>query len=131
MGKEQLIPLCALLVLLTGSVSSMYVYTTQLPTESVEVNGQMYTLDQLFSLVQPREFPNLNYSGIAFDDLIITAGVSDPGHHQYTLVGADGYEKTVTWENLRNGLLTAEGKAVFTDLPKAFRVDDIVRIEVM
>jgi flagellar basal body L-ring protein FlgH len=106
------------------------VYATQATTNTLLVNGQHYTMDQLFSLVQPRSFNESQYSGIALDDLMLKTGVSQPEQHKYTLKGADGYEKTVTWENMKNGLLTKESESVFSDLPKAFRVKDIITIEV-
>ena len=130
MGKDRLLPIFALLILLIGSVSSIYVYATQATTNTLLVNGQHYTMDQLFSLAQPRSFNESQYSGIALDDLMLKTGVSEPEQHQYTLKASDGYEKTVTWENMKNGLLTKESESVFSDLPKAFRVKDIITIEV-
>jgi hypothetical protein len=130
MRKDRLLPIFALLILLIGSVSSIYVYATQATTNTLLVNGQHYTMDQLFSLIQPRSFNESQYSGISLDDLMLKTGVSQPEQHKYTLKGADGYEKTVTWENMKNGLLTKESESVFSDLPKAFRVKDIVTIEV-
>jgi hypothetical protein len=130
MGKDRLLPIFALLILLIGSVSSIYVYATQATTNTLLVNGQHYTMDQLFSLTQPRTFNESQYSGISLDDLMLKTGVSHPEQHTYTLKGVDGYEKTVTWENMKNGLLTKESESVFSDLPKAFRVKDIITIEV-
>jgi len=130
MGKDRLLPIFALLILLIGSVSSIYVYATQATTNTLLVNGQHYTMDQLFSLTKPRTFNESQYSGISLDDLMLKTGVSHPEQHTYTLKGVDGYEKTVTWENMKNGLLTKEGESVFSDLPKAFRVKDIITIEV-
>jgi hypothetical protein len=128
MGKDQLIPIFALLILLIGSVSSIYVYATQATTNTLLVNGQHYTIDQIFTLTKPRIVNNS--TGIALDDLMLKTGVSEPEQHRYTLKGSDGYEKTVTWENLKNGLLTKECESIFSDLPKAFHVKDIVTIEV-
>jgi hypothetical protein len=130
MGKDRLLPIFALLILLIASISSIYVYATQTTTETLLVNGQHYTMDQLFFLTQPRSFNESQYYGIALDELMLKTGVSHPEQHTYTLKGADGYEKTVTWENMKNGLLTKESESVFSDLPKAFRVKDIVTIEV-
>ena len=130
MGKDRLLPIFALLILLIGSVSSIYVYATQVTTNTLLVNGQHYSIDQLFSLTQPRSFNESQYSGIALDNLMLKTGVSQPEQHRYTLSGVDGYEKTVTWENMKNGLLTKESESVFSDLPKAFRVKNIITIEV-
>jgi hypothetical protein len=87
-------------------------------------------MDQLFFLTQPRTLNESQSTGIALDDLMLKTGVSQPEQHRYTLRGSDGYEKTVTWENMKNGLLTKDSESVFSDLPKAFRIKDIVTIEV-
>ncbi|RLF29967.1 MAG: hypothetical protein DRN08_00265 [Thermoplasmata archaeon] len=131
MRKEKLIPVSAILVLLIGIVSTIYVYAmqTQQETNYINVNGRDYTVDQLFSMIEPRIFESLNYSGIALDDLIVKTGVSCPECHDYIIIGGDGYQKTVKWENMKNGLLTPDRRVVFSDLPKAFRVRDVVKIE--
>ena len=130
MGKDRLLPILALILLFIASSSSLYVYASQTTTDKLQVNGQQYTIDQLFSLVKPRAFNDSQSTGIALDDLMLKTGVSNPEQHTYTLKGSDGYEKTVTWDNLKNGLLTKDRESVFSDLPKAFRVKDIVTIEV-
>jgi hypothetical protein len=130
MGKDRILPIFALLFLLIGSFSSIYVYTTQATTDTLLVNGQYYTINQLFSLTQPRTLNESQYTGIALDDLMLKTGVLKPEQHTYTLKGSDGYEKTVTWENMKNGLLTRDNESVFSDLPKAFHVKDIITIEV-
>jgi hypothetical protein len=128
MGNDRLIPIFALFILLIGSVSSIYVYATQVTTNTLLVNGQHYTIDQLFTLAKPRMVNDS--TGIALDDLMLKTGVSEPEQHRYTLKGSDGYEKTVIWENMKNGLLTKESESIFSDLPKAFHVKDIITIEV-
>jgi len=131
MGKKNFIPILALCVLLLGAGSTAYVYTTQVDASFITVNNQEYTIDQLFILAESRTFEDIEFTGIAFDDLIIKTGISSPEKYDYTLTASDGYQKTVTWENMQNGLLTAEGMSVFPDLPKAFRVKDIIKIEVI
>lgn len=130
MGKDRLLPILALILLFVASSSSLYVYALQTTTDTLLVNGQQYSIDQLFLLVKPRSFNDLQYTGIALDDLMLKTGVSNPEQHTYTLKGSDGYEKTVTWENLRNGLFTKDHESIFSDLPKAFQIKDIVIIEV-
>jgi hypothetical protein len=130
MGKDRILPILALSILFIACSSSLYVYATQTTTDTLQINGQQYTIDQLFSLTKPRAFNDSQYTGIALDDLMLKTGVSYPEQHIYTLKGSDGYEKTVTWENLKNGLLTKDRESIFSDLPKAFRVKDIVIIEV-
>lgn len=130
MEKERLLPIVALLILLIGSISSIYVYSTQATSNTIKVNGQGYTIDQLFSLVKQRTFNESGYTGIALDELMLKTGVSQPEKQSYTLRGSDGYEKTVTWKNMKNGLLTRDSESAFSDLPKAFRVKDVITIEV-
>ena len=131
MGKDRLLPIFALLILLIGSVSSIYVYATQTTTNTLLVNRQHYTIDQLFSLTEIRTLNESQYTGIALDDLMLKTGVSQPEQHRYSLKGSDGYEKTVTWENMKNGLLILYEQILsFSDLPKAFRVKDVITIEV-
>lgn len=128
MGKEKLIPILAVAVLFIGSLSSIYVYATQINSEYIDINGQEYTVDQLFFIGEERTIET--FSGIALDTLMMKIGVPEPEKHEYTIIASDGYQKTVKWENMKNGLLTEEGQSIFSDLAKAFRINDIVKIEV-
>ena len=130
-GKEKFITLAAMIIILIGAGSSAYIYTTQTDTENITINGQQYTIEQILLIAEPRTFDSLNFSGIALDDLVIKTGVSCLECHEYTIIGSDGYQKTVTWENMQEGLLTKDGMAVFSELPKAFRVKNILKIEVI
>ncbi len=130
MGKERLLPITAMCVLIIACTSSLYVYASQTTTDTLLINGQEYSIDHLFSMTTPRSFNDSDATGIALDDLMMKTGVSHPEQHTYTLRGIDGYEKTVTWDNMKNGLLTKNRESIFSDLPKAFRVKDIITIEV-
>ncbi|MFH1100633.1 MAG: hypothetical protein V1726_01155 [Methanobacteriota archaeon] len=132
MGKEKLLPLLALLVLLLGSVSSVYVYATTTTSTSLTINGTRYTLDQIFYIGKQTtiKVDDTVFVGVALDDLMQKSGVLSPQNHEYVIIGVDGYQKTVKWENMMHGVLTNEGQTVFSDLPKAFRVKDVVSIEV-
>ena len=133
MGKEKLIPLVAIAVLFIGSLSSIYVYATQIDSESIDIDGQEYSIDELFFIVGEKTIETSAeeiFTGIALDETILYVGISNPEDHDYTLIGSDGYQKTVKWENMENGVLTKERRSIFSELPKAFRVRDIVKIEV-
>jgi len=135
MGKERLIPLVAMVLLLVGSFSSLYVYTVEgniSKADAISINGHSYTMDQIFSLTKQRTIvtDDGNFSGAALDDLIEKTGVSCGSCHTYTIIGSDGYSKTVKWENVQHGVLTEGKKVVFLNLPKAFRVRNVVSIEV-
>ena len=128
MGKEKLIPILAVAVLFIGSLSSIYVYATQINSEYIDINGQEYTVDQLFFIGEEKTIET--FSGIALDTLMMKIGIPEPEKHEYTIIASDGYQKTVKWENMKNGILTDEGQSIFSDLAKAFRIKDIVKIEV-
>ena len=132
MGKEKLIPIFAFIVILIGSLSSIYVYATQINSEYIDINSQEYTIDQLFFMGKQKTIESNSelFSGISLDDLMLKTGVSNPENHEYTIIASDGYQKTVKWENMKNGILTEEGQSIFSDLAKAFRIKDIVKIEV-
>jgi len=132
MGKEKLIPIFAFIVIIIGSLSSIYVYATQINSEYIDINDQEYTIDQLFFIGKQKTMESNSeiFSGIALDDLILKTGVSNPENHEYTIIASDGYQKTVKWENMKNGILTEEGQSIFSDLAKAFRINDIIKIEV-
>ncbi len=127
MGKVRFIPFVALIILLIGASSSAYVYTTTVDSTYININNQDYTIDQLSFIGKERNFEE--FSGIALDDLIVKIGVPNPEKHEYTITAADGYQKTVKWENMNNGFLTKDKVSIFSDLPKSFRVRDIVKIE--
>ena len=97
-------------------------------TAEITVNGEGYSMDQLYGMAEVRTIEG--ESGVALDDLMAQTGLENPESREYTLVGSDGYQKTVEWENMGNGLLTRERKSVFSDLPKAFMVKDIIEIKV-
>ncbi len=128
MEKKKLISIFAIIVILVGIGSSVYVNAAQVDSKHINVNGQDYTIDQLFDISEEKTYET--YFGIALDDLMVKTGVENPEEHEYTIIGQDGYQQTVKWENMINGLLTKDGKSIFTDLPKAFRVKEIVEIKV-
>ena len=132
MGKEKLIPIFAILVLVIGCLSSVYVYASTTTSTTIKINTTEYTMDQIFLLGEQKtlETNGEMFTGVVLDDLIIKSGVFHPENHEYTFIGADGYQKTVKWDNLINGLLTKERQVIFSDLPKAFRVKNIIVIEV-
>jgi len=128
MKKNKRIFIFAMLVILVGIGSSIYVNAIQVKSKHINVNGQDYVIDELFDISEEKIYET--YSGIALDDLMLKTGVENPEKHEYTIIGADGYQKTVKWENMTNGLLTKDGKSIFSDLAKAFRIKNIMGIKV-
>lgn len=124
-------PLAALaFIILLGSLS-MLVYNTvsEESTDTVTVNGKDYGWDELFEDFEETQMEDKN--GIVLSDIVNDTGLQDPDSHEYKVVGADGYAKTVSWDDLMNGILIKETKEVFfPNLPKQFYVSNIVEIEV-
>jgi len=127
MTKNKWIPIIAAIVLLVGIGTSVYAFIQQNNTGSIAIGGTTYAAKEIMGMGSERTVED--YSGVALDELVINAGISQPETKEYTLVGSDGYQKTVTWDNMQNGLLTPDLMSVFSDLAKAFRVKDIVEIK--
>ena len=75
-----------------------------------------------------------NFTGIPFDTLIEKIGVREPAEYAYTFIAVDKYKKTVRWEDARSGIIVWQAetklKVVLPDLPKAFWVHHLFRLEV-
>ena len=123
--------IAALFVLILSA--SALAYTMMNAREAGDVlivNGVEYRWDGLEANFTVREMDG--HAGILLSDLINDTGLADPGDHEYRLIGADGYQKTVGWSDMQAGLLEpAEKRVYFRDLPKQYRVRDLVEIEVM
>jgi hypothetical protein len=132
MNKETILPVVAIGILVLGIGASLYVHATEEKVgETVIIGEQKFSFTYLFQVCQQRSFEENGYSGIALDDIVQKIGLTVPEDHGYTIIGADAYQKTVTWENLQHGLLTEEKRVIFSDLPKAFRVRDVVEIQII
>lgn len=132
MGKEKFLPVVAISVLFLGIFCSLYVNARMVDSTEVLVHETTYSFDQLFIFYEEisMEIEGIMYSGIGLDELLIKSGVDTPETHLYQIHGSDSYQKTVTWDNIKNGVLTREGVVVFNNLPKAFWIKDVVHIEV-
>ena len=58
-------------------------------------------------------------------------GLANPGTHEYKIIAADGYLKTVSWDDMQNGIILESKESYFSELPKQFNVRDVVEIEVV
>jgi len=128
MAKNKWIPIIAATVLVVAIGASVYAYMQQQSAGSVSINGTTYSAKELMNLGSERAVEE--FSGAALDELMVRAGVPAPEGKEYTFIAADGYQKTVTWENMQNGILTPDLMSAFSDLAKAFRVKDVIEIKV-
>ena len=131
-GKEKAIPIIAMIVLLIGIFSTILVYANQIEKETITINGQDFTIDQLFSTSAIRVIvtDEGEKTGIALDDIIINAGVGCTQCHDYTIKANDGYQQTLNWDIFKTGILTDNGRVFFPDTAHSFWVRDVVEIEV-
>ncbi|MGA1819912.1 MAG: hypothetical protein ACMUHU_02765 [Thermoplasmatota archaeon] len=131
-GWNVLLGVLAVAVLI-GSFSALAITTlNKHDSESFTVNGKTYeweTLENDFDTIEVQ-----GYEGVPLATILEDAGVVDPEDHDYKIVGADGYFKTVTWRDMRSGILTNDDedrKVVFETKAKAYWVREVVEIEVV
>ena len=87
MEKKKLIQILAIIVILVGVGSTIYVNATQVDSKHINVNGQDYTVDQLFDISEEKTIET--YSGIALDNLIVKIEVANPEKHEYIIIAAE------------------------------------------
>ena len=131
-GKKKLIPIFAMIVLLIGTFSAIYVNATQVDKDTITINGEEYTTDQIFSIARSKEIETDEgmKSGISLEDLMIKVGISCVSCSKYTFKAKDGYQQTVDFEILKSGILTDYSKVYFKDTAHALWVSDVIEIEV-
>jgi len=132
LGKEKIIPIFAMIVIFVGIFSTIYVQSTNIDRDTIKINGQEYTIDQLFSMCEMRiiEIDKGEITGIALDDLISKVGVGCPQCVKYTIKAKDKYQQTVDWDIMKTGILTDYSRVYFPDTAHSFWVRDVIEIEV-
>lgn len=132
MGKEKLLPVLAIVILLIGCLSALYVNATEVDTNTIKINSNEYTLNEIFNTINKRTIitDEGEIIGVALDDLIIKTNSKCSSCTLYTFKGKDGYQQTVTWEYLQKGVLTKENRIYFSDTSSFMWIKNIVEIEV-
>ena len=97
MGKEKVIPIIALLILIVAGSSSAYVIVSQVDKETITIQGEEYTIGQLFFIAEIKTIQTVEkeVSGASFEDIVNKVGISGPSAYTYTIIGSDGYQQTV------------------------------------
>jgi len=133
MQKRIVILVLAILLLGVGIGSGVYLGLSgrikTKKTETIIIAGKELPVKPLFETWELRSVED--YKGIALDALVKEVEVKNPEVCSYTIIAADGYQKTIAWKDFQQGLLTRERRTVFPSLPKQFWVRDVVRIEVI
>ena len=132
MGKDKLIPVLAMIVLLTGIGSTIYVQASQSNSGTIKINGQDYSIDDIFKIADMRTIvtDEGEITGVALDDLIIKTSNICTSCNQYTFKAKDTYQQTVPWSYMQKGVLTDYNQVYFLDTAQSFWVSNIVEIEV-
>ena len=132
MGKEKIIPILALIILIISGTASAYVYVTQVDKDTITIYGNAYTIEQLFYMGESKTIQTVEgeKTGVSLEDLISKVGIGCPSCYEYTIKGSGNYEKTVDWEILKTGILGDIKKVYFPNTPKNLWVGDIYEIEV-
>ena len=130
MKKGKVLLLTAIILIAVGIGSTLYIYLSQSSSEAetLLIGKEKISLSQLFRVLEQRKIKD--HQGIVLGNIIEKAGVENPEKHSYTIVGVDGYQKTVLWENFKEGILTREKRVVFSELPRQYWIRDVVKIEV-
>lgn len=118
------------IVILIGSLSVLtYTTLSKEDTDTITVNDKEYTWDELFDDFEATTLDD--NEGILLSDIVNDTGLKDPDTHEFKIVAADGYLKTVSWDDLQNGIIKDNKETYFTTLPKQFFVQDVVEIKVV
>lgn len=142
MGKEKIIPILAMIVVVIGVTSSLYVYAQESELEKqrekynqeniITIDNLEYNLEELFTLIDNKTViaDDEKIAGIALDGLIIYTDIECPSCHEYTFKASDNYQQTVTWEMMQTGILTDYNRVIFPETAHSFWVRNVIEIEV-
>jgi len=126
------VPLGIVAIVMLVASLSVFAYTTmnKEDTDKITVNGKDYAWDDIFDDFETTALDG--HEGILLSELVNDTGLKSPESHEYKVRGADGYFKTVSWDDMQNGLLVKEDKmTVFPEKTKGYWIKDVVEIEVV
>lgn len=128
--KKTILPIIAVFIFGISLTFFITDCTKKNDTENVklEIGVNSYDFPGAFESIAQKTIQE--DTGFPLDELIKTSGIDSPQSKQYIITGADGYQKTVSWDDLTQGIITPERKSVFEHLPKGFHVRDIIKIEI-
>lgn len=122
----------AIFLMIVGIVSA-FSLPKQEVKEYLEVNGVKLSFDEIFEKCPEKEIEAMeeNYAGVSLSCILNLTKIENPEEHEYAIIGADGYQKTVSWDDMKKGILTKEKRVIFPHLRKAYWIGDVVKIEVV
>jgi len=128
--KQRFIIFLAIILVAIGVVSTLYLtlFRGSEKAEGLFIGETEFSLNELFDtldLIVVEE-----YQGVSLAELINKAEIQNPEEKKYTVAAEDGYQKTVEWKSMQEGVLTREKRVIFPDLPKQYWMKNIAKIEV-
>jgi len=139
-GKEKIIPVLAMTVLLIGIVATVYVNAlennTKGPDNFFTINGNKLSFESLSETTQEItiETDEGNKTGLSLEGIITESGISCPSCYRYTFKASDPYQQTVSWNEVKTGILTYSQeynlRVYFPNIAHTFWVYDLIEIEV-
>ena len=133
MGKEKILPFLAMIVLIIGSSSAIYVHATTINKDTITLAGEEFTIDQIFSITELRTIKTDEgeKTGVALDKLMNSMGVASGSCYKYVIKGSGNYQQTVEWDTLKTGILTDYNRVIFPNTAHSLWVKDVYEIEVI
>jgi hypothetical protein len=134
--KQNVIPFLAITVLIIGSLSALYVHVNQaqqsMNATSILINDQSFEIQTLFDTFSNTtiETDDGNKTGIILSSILLSTDLDCTNCYSYIIKASDGYQQTVSWDDIQQGILTMEKRAYFPHLAHTFWVRNIVEIEV-
>jgi hypothetical protein len=131
-GKDKLIPIIAMVVLLIGTISVIYVNAIEVDKETISIDGNEFTIEQLFNNceVVTIQTDDGEKTGISLNDLYESYILSCKTCDSFTIKASDGYQQTVDLNTFKSGVLTENKRVFFPDTAHALWVRDVIEIEV-
>ncbi len=135
-GNRTIIPLLAMAVLIIGSVSTLYVHANQsiqsMDNDTIIINNHSFEINTLFNTHSniSIETDIGEKTGISLSEILVFLEIECASCNSYVIKAADGYQQTVEWDDIQQGILTLEKRTYFPHLAHAFWVSNIIEIEV-
>ena len=128
--KQRFIIFLAVILVAIGVGSTLYLtsFRGSKKVEGLFIGETEFSLNELFDTLELIVVEE--YQGVSLAELINKAEIQNPEEKKYTVAAEDGYQKTVEWKSIQEGVLTREKRVVFPDLPKQYWMKNIAKIEV-
>ena len=135
---EKVVIILAIFLLSMSFASGVYLQQIEQNTKDIleqdfiEIDNIPFSLETIFLQCPLKTYATAegNYTGVLISCIINVSGINNPNIHDYSIIGGDGYTKTVSWDDTKNGILTDTRYTVFPHLSRAYWIHKVVRIEV-